>query len=560
MSAVVHGLLAVASSQDFIVEGSRGDLPTRAFTVLGPDGRLSGAVYGPLNQTEAGVLVGALMRRVGNAGPDVPWLAVSRLDNGEVCASASMMLPSGVFWALNAGVLVVGTDPRSVAMRAGLPLSVDPDYVRSFSNMDVAPEASPYRGVIRVPAGHLIRWSRHDAMPVITQWCGPSSWGDPWLSGPSAMDAYLATIDEVASDLATRSASVVSTVSGGLDSTFVTATLAMLANPGNPVLGLTYRPLPAANLTGGSGYDADESDLAILLSARYPHSLDVRTIANEAHVRPLAAGLANSIRSGLPTMNPGNQVWLNAMRTIATERGARMWFLGQNGNAAFSHEHEYAAAFAVQRHRVGELAELGRKEGGHLSIRLLRRRVLGPLRRQYLRHAASYRHPLAEFGLVDARTSAHFGREEYLTWLSHNDSGLAALSNPAAHEGVLAVDLFNSRAVLEVAASITPAEWQRGEASRGFARRASAGRVPDEIRLRTRRGQQGRDAWYVIRNDRNDYLDRVASLGHVAGLEHVAYKALGAHIESWPWGQEQGPNWAEHVAVDRLLALAEFAS
>ena len=166
---------------------------------------------------------------------------------------------------------------------------------------------------------------------------------------------------------------------------------------------------------------------------------------------------------------------------------------------------------------------------------LLRSRVLRPLR-----------HP-------------QMTRPDYLTWLARRATGLPAASNPAALGGVLLADPFSSRAVLECAAAVTPAEWRMGGTGRAFARRAGEGRVPDAIRLRTRRGQQGRDAWHAVRFDRDDYLARIDALPGVPGLEDVDAAALRDRVDAWAWGSAEPPPWSEQVEADRLLSLAQFA-
>jgi hypothetical protein len=65
---------------------------------------------------------------------------------------------------------------------------------------------------------------------------------------------------------------------------------------------------------------------------------------------------------------------------------------------------------------------------------------------------------------------------------------------------VLPVDPYSSRSVIELAAAIEPGEWRRGPRPRALARRLGAGRVPDEIRLRQRRGGQDGDVWFIVRN------------------------------------------------------------
>jgi hypothetical protein len=237
-----------------------------------------------------------------------------------------------------------------------------------------------------------------------------------------------------------------------------------------------------------------------------------------------------------------------------------MWFIGANGNAAFSTEHEYAAELTLMSGRLLTLARLGRDMQGRWSPRAFRVKVLGPLRRRYFTRDLPLEEILPQCGIVTREQVTRVDRKFFLSQLTDSQSGLAAVFNPAAHNGILPVDPFTSRAVLDVAARIAPTEWQRGGLPRGFARRAGAGRVPDEIRLRRRNGQQGRDAWYVVRHDRDDYLDRVASLARIPGLEHVDPTALRAIVSAWPWGQVQGPYWPEQIAVDRLLALADFAA
>jgi hypothetical protein len=307
-------------------------------------------------------------------------------------------------------------------------------------------------------------------------------------------------------------------------------------------------------------FDADETGLARLLMASYPERLLVEQVINTGHTRPLAAAAEAARFSGLPTFNPSNQPWLSAIRRIAAENGSRLWFMAGNGNAAFSSDHMYAADYALRRGRLATLAGMGRDIDGRWSSTVFRSRVLGPLRRSFMAEEPTQASPLHQFRVGSRGQQSRIDRHFYVDWLAQSTSGLPAMSNPAVQRGVLVADPFTARSLLEVASAILPEEWQQGGVSRGFARRAGEGRVPDAIRLRTRRGQQGRDAWYVIRNDHDEYLERIASLPTVPGLEHVDHRGLGDHVAAWPWGQVQGPYWPEQVALDRLLALADFAT
>lgn len=525
----MHGLTARIGPSGFVLDLPAADAPTVATQVRAPDGTLAGAVYGAVTQREADALVMRLSLGGDPGGPDVPWAAIARFGSDGLAASASMMMPSGLFWSVSGDELVVSTDPVS-ATRVH---TVDPQYIRDYVAGRARPDTASFVGVRRATSGATLTWTTPNSRVGIHVWCGPTAWQQPSLDGPGALATYLETFDAVVVDLAQRSGAPVTTVSGGLDSTFLAASL--VRGAAGPVRGLTYAPLPGANVD----QDADESALAMLMADRYPGELTIERVDNEGLVRPLVAAAEISRRSGVPTFTPANQPWLTRMREIAVADGSSMWFVGANGNAAFSYHHPYATDYYLRRARIERLAELARVGG-------LRNRVLGPLRRQYL-GTGSDRGPAMD-------------RSRYLRWLARSVTGLPAAGNPAAMQGVLMADPFASRSVIEVAAAITPAEWARGPMARGFARRASAGRVPDAIRLRTGRGLQGRDAWFVIRHDKDDYLDRVSTLASVPGLEEVDHQAMRAQVTAWPWGQIKGPPWLEQIAVDRVLGVAEFAS
>lgn len=212
--------------------------------------------------------------------------------------------------------------------------------------------------------------------------------------------------------------------------------------------------------------------------------------------KPLVAARYAWQRSGVPVFAPDNQTWINAFDRLAPQG----WWTGAHGNAAFSYHHPYAT-----------------------TVRPARRRL---------------------------------ERAAYLRWLLRSHSPLAAAANPSA--GPVRIDPFCARSVMAVAARIRPRRWRRG-GSRGFARQAGRGRVPDPIRLDRSRGQQSADAWHMIRDERDDYLQQASALGEVPGLEHIDAAGLVEELAAWAWGTADGPPLVKVFAVNRLLALADFA-
>lgn len=535
------------------VDGPRGDAPNLVVEVVNGTSVL-GAVYGPVTPTEARILVDSLADGRDPAGPDVPWFAVASLAGvgAGLAAAASPMLTSGVFWSASDVALVVASDPVN-ASQAVRPV-VDSGYVRDYAAGVVKPETAPFVGVHRMRAGDVARWAFPTARPVISTWCGPAVWDAPTLRGDAALASFLDAFAASVADLASRSPALPVSMSGGLDSTFIAATLARSTD--RPVLGMTYSPLPGATLGLGPGIDADEAPLARLMADRFPGRITIDEVVNAARVRPLAAAAAVARRGGVPAFNPPNEPWMQRISAHAGAAGASMLFSGVNGNAAFSYDHPYAVAYCLKRAHLAHLVDMGRGPSGEWRMSDTRSRVLRPLRGVSRAETG----PLASFGVGATAPSGPLSRSGYLDWLARRITGLAAASNPAAVNGVLIADPFSSQAVLRAAAAIEPSEWRRGGTSRAFARRAANGTLPEEIRLRTRRGQQGRDAWHVVRNDRDDYLDRVTHLRNIAGLEAVQPELLRDHVAAWPWATPEPPPWREHVALDRVLALAQFVN
>lgn len=148
-------------------------------------------------------------------------------------------------------------------------------------------------------------------------------------------------------------------------------------------------------------------------------------------------------------------------------------------------------------------------------------------------------------------------RKHYLDWLA----GAPHLPAAAMFEAWPAplVDPFCDPNVLRLAAAMTPLEWSKGPQPRGYARLLGQGRVPDSIRLRTRQGGQSMDQWYFMRNHRDRYHDEAALLAQTPILGGwVDHTALLRRLETWPWGQREGPPLLPLVAMNSILSLGAY--
>ncbi|MFN8125877.1 MAG: hypothetical protein U0R64_05145 [Candidatus Nanopelagicales bacterium] len=168
--------------------------------------------------TDGGVATGAITEAEGNVVvehlshhdhpdanlPDTPWLAVAQRGHGVLAAACSTLLPSGIFWAATAHGLLIASDPGAIVTRLPSPPALSDDYLRDYLLNDCPPEATPYEGVQRIPAGHTAVWNDPFRSPQLHPWVGPDHWDTPHLMGPTAVEEYRRAFDRAVATLGSR--------------------------------------------------------------------------------------------------------------------------------------------------------------------------------------------------------------------------------------------------------------------------------------------------------------------------------------------------------------------
>ncbi len=495
-------------------------------------------------------------------------------------ATVPTYLASGLFWSrdrTSSGQrLLVGRSLGDVVQARNEPTTLDEDFVRAFVRFRPSPRSTPYHEVCRLPPGVTARWQHPDGEPEISVWSGPDVWpGEPDLEGPGVLDAYQEAFDDAVRDLCYGETPLAALMSGGLDSTYLVASLAQVASAVRPVHAFTHAPHPDARLARIGNLDPDESMIASAMQRMYQDRVRVITVINEDLVNPLSAARQIAERCWFPAVNPENEVWISQIEQRSVELGAEQLFSGEQGNYAFSYEPRDAVAHYLAHGDLRAVARLFPRETAqgmtvgavayrryaHPSELILRRGVGRTLAALHLRSRRRDPH-LQLLGVPDEevpnRQERLSGRAAYLRALADCDTSLSAILSPAGRLLPM-VDPFRSPQVMRIAASLTSLEWSRGPAPRGFARRLGDGRVPDEIRLRTRSGGQACDTWFAIRHSREEYLDAVAALVGTPILgSWVDSEGISRRVEAWPWGQIKGPDDEELFSIHLILTLADF--
>lgn len=526
--------------------------------------------WGLDSRLAADAVAALLARNDAQGGPSSPWAAVVVRPDQSVVATCSTTFSGGLYWTIDdrpAGSrLTVGVLPGPVVKQRLGPTRLDEEYVRAFAQFVPPGERTPYREVNRIPAGVTAIWHPAERSPRLTHWFADTvRHSVPTLRGSAALDRYLAVVDDAVANLAPHNGPLAATLSGGLDSTFVVASLAQLTSSDRVIDAFCHSPHPDAALPDAAGWETDDYPTAVQMTKAFPGRIRLHRVVNDDGVLALDAAADFAHRAWMPAANPGNQVWIDKLARHAHALGADRLFTGAQGNMVFS----VTPSYAVRRYLgKGQLLGVGRSlaawhQSGESWPRVFRRRLVPALRPAAMRSSkrgTPSQLPTDVTG-IPLRSTAHtpdFDREMHLD-LMIGGTGLASVLGPVPERPTW-VDPFTDRRVVELAARIAPEEWLRGPGSRGFARRAGAGRVPESIRLRKQRGSQSADIWWPMRNQRDRYEAEVAALPHTPGLAGwVDPSAVGALVASWPWGQPEPPPLFEVVAADRLLSLAAFA-
>lgn len=498
--------------------------------------------------------------------PAGPWAAVV-VEGGSIRATASTTLSSGLFWCVSRSegseeLLIAPCLGAVVSARFPVP-ELDRSWLLEFALLCPKAEGTPYMGIHRLPPGRIAVWSAIDRPPAIRAWSGADAWAVPHRQGTGVLDLYRRTFDEAVNALLRKNEPICASLSGGLDSSFLVASLVRHSRVDAPIQAFCHVPHPGAELKVTGNWDPDELAVAREMELAYPGLVQVHPVVNDGRHLPLDAAADFAERTWAPTVNPANMAWIMAMAQRAEDIGSSRLFLGTNGNVAFSYEHSYAARFHAARGEFGALVDLVRQghAGGLPWPKAIRYRLLsplfGPLRSRLRRSGPpSYAASIGLGKLAPPSPNRLLNRQGYLNWLGGN-TGLHIVQQPVGG-GALMVDPFCDARLLAMAASIRPVEWCRGPYPRGYARLLGEGRVPDTIRLRTRRGGQSWDNWYLIRHQRERYFDELNALAVDSVLGPVVDLAyLRGKLESLPWGEVAGPS-AEVGGIDRLLSLAGF--
>ncbi len=433
-----------------------------------------------------------------------------------------------------------------------------------------------FRGVRRLPPGHCLTVTSR-GVDVRRYWHPLHARRIRYRRDGEYVEDFRERFDQAVSDrLGQRG--VASELSGGLDSSSVTATAArLLAQRGQGLTSFTGVPLPEYGGEALPGCFGDEGPAAAEVAALYPSIEHVR-------VQPYGDMLQASARAarlmGEPALNPTNQLWVYAILNGMRERGLDVLLQGVSGNATISFAGLVGLSELFLHGRWFKLLRLVHtmRSRGYTSWRGAAGWATGPVTPLWLRRlyqpemrefdfSFSPVHPdrAAEFHLEERVFESFYGSDRSSDSLRQH---IYEYFDPGVFNGATAAgwnieqrDPTHDRRVYEFCFGIPIQQYLVGGQSRSLVRRAMKDRLPESTLRRTTRGQQAAD-WYLIIGSQLDRLraelTRLESSPLVTHL--IDTRRLRTLLDTWPtsgWGQPH-VNDEYHMAVTRGFGAAVF--
>lgn len=307
-------------------------------------------------------------------------------------------------------------------------------------------------------------------------------------------------------------------LSGGLDSSGVTATAARLIGAEGRISAFTA--VPEATGFERKGRFADESAHAAAVAALYPNieHVPVRTAGRS----PIAGLDRNFALYQAPVLNLCNFVWGEAIAEAAKARGHKVLLTGQMGNFTFSHPGLELLPQLLAKGRWLTLARTGialHRRGTAIesvAAQILRPFIPSPVwglinRMRGLRLALSDHsalHPDLAARMPAARAAGIWRTREMRAAMVQASEYGNFRQGALAGWGLDVRDPTSDRRLIELCLSIPAAQFVAGGVPRSLARRALTDRLPAAVVGETKKGFQGADwhlgvlaAWDPIRDE-----------------------------------------------------------
>ena len=455
---------------------------------------------------------------------------------------------------------------------------VDEDYVARYLALVYMPlEKTIFQRIQRLTAGCVLN-IRAGQTTLRRYWQTENLPALRLKSDEEYLDLFRERFDEAVRSRLRTTGEVGAQLSGGLDSSSVAATAALLLrDEGRGLAAYTAVPRPGFDRIGATHFD-NEGPAAAEVAARYPNMRHLLVESSQTSFLDIL-DLNNSLYDH-PCYGPNNEVWSNAIMTRAREDGVTVLLNGGCGNCTFSY---YGMPALSAWLRSGQWLTLARvamqiRAARSASVKSILRHALWPSLPFWLRSATDPHmrafsldycalHPdimqrldLKRQAFHDLNTASPDGRTLLNALLKYGDVSDISIAPQGGWQLDYRDPTFDKR-VVEFCLTVPLEQFVRDGKLRSLARRAMAGRLPATTLDRPQRGRQSAD-WHAsmsaVRGRMLSEMNHLESSPLASRMLDLA--RMRRLIEDWPTGgfdqpQVEGPY---HAALTRGFSMGSF--
>ena len=456
-----------------------------------------------------------------------------------------------------AGFFAFSSMAKGVHALAEIPVVPNMEALRRFLLLVPGDGSECYfQGIASVPTGHLCVVTRDGVA------CRPH-----WQPSPEPLilkrpcdyhDAVREAMDRAVSvRLRGAERGVAAQLSGGLDSSTITATAARLLAPSGATL-TAFSAVPRDGFAERLpfGRFADEGGHAAAVAALSPNIDHV--LIRSGDRSPLASLDRSPVLFEQPLLNPCNGAWADAIADEAMRCGLGVLLTGQVGNFTFSYPGFERLAQLLGRGRLARLArEAGQLRQSGFRLRSTMAHAIGPFLPRPLRSLAErlrgrgiapFERSMIAPSAAVAALVADLPAEPSADAFANRLRTLAPMDFGSLNKGRLAGwgidtrDPTADRRLVELCLRIPMDQYLRGGRIRALARDAFADRLPPVILAETRKGLQAADGFEGFTRARHEAAEQVESLARIdAARDLLDIERMRRLVAAWPQGDWTSP-------------------
>ena len=482
----------------------------------------------------------------------------------------------------NRGFFAFASMPKGLHALGEIPYEPDEQLVAEL--LVVMPRRGGrtfFKDIARVEPGHVVAVTR-DGLSSQRYWHAQPPRGKRLRSSDYAEGLRHHLDQATKSRLRGVNGAVATQLSGGFDSSAVTATAArLLATRNGKVVAFTAVPRVGYDVPNLKGHFNDEGPLAAATAAMYPNVEHV--LIRSGHRSPLDGFDRMFYLYEGPLLNICNNVWLAAVNQAAHERKLTVMLIGAMGNATLSYN---GWELLTELLLAGRFIKLWRAaaswvEKTNSTWRGALIKTIGPVmpvwlwrwieRRVYGRACDVFDYTAIRAGYFAEHNLAALARERDLDfsyrpwrngfamrlWVMNRDDFGDWNKATLAGWGIDRRDPLADKRLVEYCLSIPTEEYLSDGVSRALAKRALADRLPPAVLNEWKDGYQAAD-WHegltAARAEVAAELDRLsASAPATSALDIDRMKRL---VENWPTSGWDDNEVIEHYRTALLRGIS----